>query len=135
MSRSDTTMRALLAASLLVSASLPVSAAEPVLTNAFGAPIKREMVADDPVPAGLRAIVGDSPVVILSASDCGYCVRLRKALDAAGLHYLDLDINADPRGTRARALLPGGQFVPVTIVGDGVVYGDDPERIIALSRH
>ena len=125
-------MRGLLA--LLLMAAMSSAFAGGELTDAFGAPLKREMVADDPVPAGMRAIIGDSRIVILSMRDCGYCVRLRKSLDAAGVHYLDLDIQTDPRGKRARALLPGGEFVPVTIVGAGVVYGDDPERIIALSR-
>lgn len=129
------TTRRIRAMLLLVAGLSPLVAAGQELTDAFGAPIKREMVADDPVPAGLRAIVGDSPIVLLSTRECGYCKRLRAALDNAGLHYLDLDIEADPRGKRARALLPGGQFVPVTIVGDGVVYGDDPERVIALPRH
>ncbi len=119
---------------LLAACCLPLVATAQQLTDAFGAPLKREMVADDPAPAGMRAIIGDSRIVILSLPDCGYCIRLRKALDAAGVHYLDLDIQTDP-GKKARALLPGGDFVPVTIVGAGVVYGDDPERIIALSRH
>lgn len=125
-------MRGLFA--LLLAMAAPMAVAGQELTDAFGAPLKREMVADDPVPAGMRAIIGDSRIVILSMRDCGYCQRLRTSLDAAGLHYLDLDIQSDPRGKRARALLPGGEFVPVTIVGTGVVYGDDPERIIALSR-
>ena len=92
------------------------------------------IVADDPVPAAFRERLHEPKVVLFSASWCDYCKLVQRQLDAANIAYLNLDIETDPLGKELRPLFPGGDFVPVTIIGAGVIYGADPNRIIALAR-
>jgi glutaredoxin 3 len=90
--------------------------------------------ADIDLPDSVRKVVGDAPVVLLSAAWCGYCAALRKSLRDADVEFTEWDIETTDIGKRARALLPGGRFVPVTIVGEIAVFGADAEHIIELSR-
>ena len=89
---------------------------------------------DEPVPADFRQQLPEPKVVLFSAEWCDYCKVLHRRLDEADIDYLSLDIDTHPLGKSLRALFPGGNFVPVTVIGDGVVFGADPDRIIALAR-
>ncbi|HSW14837.1 MAG TPA: glutaredoxin family protein [Solimonas sp.] len=61
-------------------------------------------------------------VVILTTSWCGYCAALRRHLQDNGIPHTDIDVEASWRGEWAfRAVRARG--VPVTVVGDQVIYG------------
>ncbi|QIL21235.1 glutaredoxin domain-containing protein [Thermomonas sp. HDW16] len=85
---------------------------------------------DDPPalhPDDPRMTTGDSSIVMLSAEWCGYCLKQRKAFEMANVRYHLLDVDT-PEGDRAmQALQTGG--VPVTIVGQDVIYGYQPEAV------
>lgn len=76
----------------------------------------------------VRAAVGDEPVVLLAASWCGYCRKLRGDLAAWGVRYTELDIENDPSGARAFRLLRA-RGVPVTLVGERHFPGYQPAQI------
>ncbi len=82
--------------------------------------------------AQARALVGDEPVLMFSANWCGYCKRLRTDLDRAGIAFTELDIEASTNNNRAWRLL-GGRAVPFTLVGERVVSGYAPQRILELA--
>ncbi|MBK8283847.1 MAG: hypothetical protein IPK97_02630 [Ahniella sp.] len=86
------------------------------------------------VPEGLRILIGSERVVLLSTTWCGYCKKLRADLDAAGVSYREWDTEQSEVGSQARARLGGGRTVPVTIVGDEILYGYQPDRIIRLAK-
>ena len=46
----------------------------------------------------LRAAIGDSPVVMLSTTTCGYCRQLRADLGDWGVDFEDLDVESDQNG-------------------------------------
>ncbi|GAA0706144.1 glutaredoxin family protein [Dokdonella soli] len=76
----------------------------------------------------LRTIVGNEPVVLLSASWCGYCRKLRTDLKQWGVHYREYDIENSTAGTRAFALLKGSG-VPILLVGERRFHGYVPRQI------
>jgi glutaredoxin len=81
--------------------------------------------------AALRAIVGDTPVVLLSAAWCGYCARQRDDFRRWGVAFDELDVEDDPVGARAYALLRG-QGVPIVLVNEHRVRGYAPPRVREL---
>lgn len=87
---------------------------------------KREIERADP-----RRQTGDSGIVMLGAEWCGYCKRLTAALDAAKVPYTELDVEDGGAGYDAFAAL-GGRGVPVTVIGQDVVYGYNTERLEQL---
>ena len=78
--------------------------------------------------AALRATIGDEPVVLLSASWCGYCRKLRTDLKRWGVHYREYDVENDDAGVRAFAQLRGGG-VPILLVGEQRFDGYVPNQI------
>ncbi|GMV29018.1 MAG: hypothetical protein AMXMBFR59_11430 [Rhodanobacteraceae bacterium] len=87
---------------------------------------KREMERADP-----RRQTGESGIVMLGAEWCGYCQRLKAALDAAKVSYTELDVEDGGQGHDAFVAL-GGRGVPVTVIGQDVVYGYDTGRLGTL---
>lgn len=81
--------------------------------------------ADD---ATVRAVVGQEPVVLLSAAWCGYCKKLRADLDGWGVSYREYDVENTPEGEKAFGLLRGSG-VPVLLVADRRLFGYDQARI------
>ena len=78
-------------------------------------------------PNDPRMATGTDRIVMLSAEWCGYCLKQRKAFELANVRYRLLDVDT-PEGDRAmQALQTGG--VPVTIVGQDVIYGYQPEAV------
>ncbi|MBX3726943.1 MAG: glutaredoxin family protein [Xanthomonadales bacterium] len=83
--------------------------------------------------AQARAVVGKDKVVMFSTRHCGYCERLRRDLRQAGIPWTERDIEASTANYNAwRAL--GGRGVPLTLVGETVVNGYNPGRILELAR-
>lgn len=78
--------------------------------------------------AALRSAVGEQPVVLLSASWCGYCSKLRTDLDRWGVPYAEYDVEGSEPGTRAFSLL-GGRGVPILLVNEQRFVGYVPNQI------
>ncbi len=83
--------------------------------------------------AALRATVGDEPVVLLSASWCGYCRKLRADLKQWGVQYREYDVESSEAGVHAFAQLRGGG-VPILLVGEQRFDGYVPNQIHASLR-
>lgn len=81
-----------------------------------------QLAPDDP-----RLATGDKRVVMLAADWCGYCEKLRKDFELADVRYTLVDIDTE-QGRRAMEAV-GARGVPVTIVGQDVVYGYDIDAI------
>ena len=79
----------------------------------------------------LRAEIGDSPVVMLSTTTCGYCKQLRADLGDWGVDFEDLDVESDSNGWEAYEQV-NGRGVPILIIGDTVLHGYEPERARSL---
>lgn len=80
-----------------------------------------------------RLYTGDRTIVMLATSWCGYCKRLRAALDAAGVEYRVLDVEDGGEGEKAYHAV-GGRGVPVTVIGQDVVHGYNAPRLTSLLR-
>lgn len=78
--------------------------------------------------AALRQAVGNEPVVLLSATWCGYCRQLRADLEQWGVHYREYDVEQSQAGARAFALLKSSG-VPVLLVGEQRFHGYVPRQI------
>jgi mycoredoxin len=51
---------------------------------------------------------------------CGYCRRLKNGLNRAGIHYLEVDIEADESAAQVVVQVNGGnRTVPTLVFGDG----------------
>ncbi|MGI8698187.1 MAG: mycoredoxin [Mycobacteriales bacterium] len=59
-------------------------------------------------------------LTIFSTPWCGYCVRLKRALDDAGVRYVEVDISADEVSADLVMTVNGGnQTVPTVLFPDG----------------
>ncbi|MGO1002034.1 glutaredoxin family protein [Lysobacter sp. CA196] len=90
--------------------------------TAWFATRQAELKPDDP-----RHQTGDKRIVMLAADWCGYCEKLRKDFELADVRYSIIDIDT-PAGQRAMSAV-GARGVPVTIVGQEIVYGYDMDEI------
>ena len=72
--------------------------------------------------AALRALVGTEPVVLLSASWCGYCRKLRSDLVEWKVPFRELDVETNVAGENAYRLL-NGRSIPVLLVDSHVQRG------------
>lgn len=81
-----------------------------------------QLAPDDP-----RHSTGDKRIVMLAAEWCGYCEQLRKDFELANVRYTLIDVDTE-QGQRAMAAV-GARGVPVTIVGQDIVYGYNPDQI------
>lgn len=79
-------------------------------------------------------MLGGHRVVLLSATWCGYCDRLRADFGRAGVAFQEWDVEHTETGAALRDRLGGGLTVPVTIVGTDVLYGYQPEQILARAQ-
>lgn len=81
----------------------------------------------------VRAMVGTEPVVLIGAQWCGYCQQLKQDFRANNIAFRELDVDNDDLAQDVYAKL-GGHGVPLTIVGDHVVHGYDPDEILGYAR-
>ncbi|MFC3776535.1 mycoredoxin [Mycolicibacterium holsaticum] len=59
-------------------------------------------------------------VTMYTTSWCGYCFRLKKVLQAEGIEFAEVDIEADPESAQFVASVNGGnQTVPTLRFPDG----------------
>lgn len=69
-------------------------------------------------------------VTLFATRWCGYCRQMREYFAAENIAYTELDVEASVNGRVGHERLGGGG-VPVTLVGDVVVRGYDPEGVRA----
>lgn len=72
-------------------------------------------------------------VTVLVADWCPYCRKLEDALKKLNITYNRLDVEKNPRGKKIYTRLGGGG-IPITIVGDQVIRGYDPQAVVDLLR-
>ena len=61
-------------------------------------------------------------LTVYSTSWCGFCHRLMKQLDSAGISYTAVDIEDDPAAAQYVSGVNGGnQTVPTVLFADGAV--------------
>lgn len=59
-------------------------------------------------------------LTIYSTPWCGYCTRLKRALEREGVPFVDVDIEADPQAAEYVMRVNGGnQTVPTVVLPDG----------------
>ena len=75
------------------------------------------------------------PITMYSTPWCGYCTRLKRQLDRAGIPYRDVDIEADEAAAEVVMAVNGGnQTVPTVVLPDGTAltnptFGEITERM------
>jgi mycoredoxin len=59
-------------------------------------------------------------LTVYSTTWCGYCVRLKKMLDRAGIQYAEVNIEEDPAAAELVESVNGGnRTVPTVVFPDG----------------
>jgi mycoredoxin len=83
--------------------------------------------------AGARA----APVVVYWRPGCGFCVRLRRALERAGVEVEERDIWQDPEAAAfVRSVARGNETVPTVVVaGEALVNPSAAEVIDRIDQH
>lgn len=69
-----------------------------------------------------------SKVVILTASWCGYCNKLRHYLNSNDIKFTEYDIEKSNMGYQLYRSL-GGKGIPVVKIGVNVIYGYNPDML------
>jgi glutaredoxin len=82
----------------------------------------RQVSANDP-----RLRTGNDGVAMITADWCGYCRSQEALLRAGNIPYEAIDLDST-EGQLAMAAL-GARGVPVTVVGQQVLRGYDPEQL------
>jgi mycoredoxin len=80
-----------------------------------------------------RLSTGNDGIVLLSAQWCGYCKALRASLTAHSVPFREMDVETSSEGARAYRSLHGSG-IPITVVGQNVVYGYDVRRVDELLK-
>jgi len=94
-------------------------------------PANQEIVTPKEPPP--EAVESESPLVeVLIKLDCSDCRQLEFLLNAHGIKYMRYDVDRHPRGKELYQELGGD--VPITKVGDEVIYGADAPRVVAAVR-
>lgn len=62
---------------------------------------------------------------------CGYCVRLKRALDREGIEFDEVDIEADPAAADLVMSVNGGNAtVPTVVLPDGTTLTNPPLPVL-----
>jgi mycoredoxin len=80
-----------------------------------------------------RLNTGNDGIVLLSAQWCGYCKALRASLTAHSVPFREIDVETSSEGQRAYRSLRGSG-IPITVIGQRVVYGYDVQRVDELLK-
>ena len=67
-------------------------------------------------------------VIILTASWCGYCNKLRQYLQSNQIKFTEYDIEHSNMGHQLYRSL-GGKGIPVVKIGNNVIYGYNPDMM------
>jgi glutaredoxin 3 len=63
------------------------------------------------------------PIRVYTTRWCGYCVRAKALLEARGLEYEEVSLDADPAFRQHLFELTGGWTVPQIVIGDQPIGG------------
>lgn len=63
----------------------------------------------------------DNPITIYSTRACGYCVRLKRQLDGAGIAYTEIDVDEYPHHGDRIVEASGGYRIVPTVEVDGAL--------------
>ena len=77
-------------------------------------------------------------LTLYTTSWCGYCVRLKRDLDRAGIGYDEIDVESDPDAAALVEYINGGyRTVPTLLFPDGEAMTNPSAREVAthLDRH
>jgi mycoredoxin len=74
----------------------------------------------------------DGKVILYATAWCGYCKKVRELLEENGIPYHEYDIEKSSVGREQYKRL-GGKGVPVLLIGDVVVKGYNPSKILKLA--
>lgn len=78
----------------------------------------------------------DAPVILFMTSWCPYCRALEQDLQRAGIPFAHADIERDGRAAALfRSFGDDTGGIPVTVVGDKVISGYQPEVILGELSH
>ena len=80
-------------------------------------------------PSAATLASQDVNVEIFVTSWCPYCKKLESFLKKNNIPYTRYDVEADAKGAEIFDKI-GGTGVPVTRVGNEVIHGYDPDRIL-----
>ena len=86
-----------------------------------------------PGPASAASEAAASKVEIFVTSWCPYCRKLESFLKGKNIPYTRYDVEADAKGAEIFDKI-GGTGVPVIRVGDEVIHGYDPDRVLAALK-
>lgn len=90
--------------------------------------------ADRPVAALPTPGAASGGLTVYSTSWCGYCSRLRRKLDRAGVDYTEVDIEQDPdAAVFVMAVNGGNRTVPTVVLPDGTTL-TNPRASDLLAR-
>ena len=83
--------------------------------------------------SGIDAVDEGAGVIMYCRPWCGDCARARRWLDAHGIDYTEVDVEADPDAmNRARAHNEGRLHTPTFEIGDGVCVDFRPDKLSEL---
>jgi mycoredoxin len=61
-----------------------------------------------------------APVTMYTTSWCGYCVRLKRVMQSAGIDFAEVNIESDPKAADVVMQANGGnRTVPTLVFADG----------------
>ena len=82
----------------------------------------------------VSALAENAKVEIFITSWCPYCRKLETFLKNSQIDFTRYDVEKD---AKAKAVFDslGGSGVPLVRVGDDVIHGYDPQKIIASLKH
>jgi mycoredoxin len=67
------------------------------------------------------------PVTMYTTTWCGYCVRLKRGMERAGVEFIEINIETDPAAADFVMSVNGGnQTVPTLVLPDGEVMTNPP---------
>ena len=92
----------------------------------------RNMHSDSLVSTGVtQAAVGDRPIMY-TTTWCGYCYRLKRQLDRAGIGVTEVDIERNPAAAAVvERLNDGDRTIPTVIFPDGSALTNPSIREVA----
>ncbi len=80
-------------------------------------------------PAAQQTVKNEkAQVIILTASWCGYCNKLRQYLQSNQIKFTEYDIEHSNMGYQLYRSL-GGKGIPVVKIGNNVIYGYNPDAM------
>lgn len=71
-------------------------------------------------------------VTVYTTPTCPWCNRLKDFLQEEGIAYNEVNVAEDIDGAKKMITLTGQRSVPVTVIGEQIVIGYNPEGIKEL---